>query len=868
MASPSRLYLPSTSGATGLSPTPSTEWDDTASLARVIPSLTKTSQAFATQTVTYATATANLDSLAKQYVFPLQVGTVFATSDTWKGRVLCLEGASNENLRSQCIIRVLNGTTVQATLLAADGSTGTSNPTSEWDATALTNRQVPRGTTVACAANYTSVAGDYLVIEIGYRKHAARSTTGSLRFGDNAASDLLENETSTTDLNTWIEFSGDLVPNTAVTSTDTATLTIVETVRFPTLFSDDFTNTAGTTLEGHNATWVKKSSTGAVITDVNSIRPGAGGVGIDYHLDTISAAGGEYSVYGNLVRRGTNVVAAGIKGRAVDINNRYTGLWTNNGSDAWVLEKRLSGSYTNLAYYFVGTTIDQVYAVELRITDGTKKVFIDGVERISSTDNALTAAGVAGVQFFEVGTVSNTSGAHLDDVFWRGPVSESTPKSATDTATLSITDTAAADSSYTDADTRSLSITDTASFTYPLSAGADSRVLTIVDTAEVSLAKQADDTRTLTSTDTAGASAAETSADTSALSIADTVAISLATADTSALTPADTSSLTAALASADTATPGIADTASAFSSASDTVTTTAGTLTLGSTSATINYGNTISVTPGTLTLGSTSATAGAGGSVTATTSTLTLGSTSATIQAGSSIAGTTSTLTLGSTSAVLSAHASVAATTSTLTLGSTSALAAVHGTVTTAKSNLQLGSTSATIQAGSAVTGTTSTLTLGSTSATMGGGASVAATTSTLTLGTTSASASGGSIVTATKSNLQLGSTSASMVSGETVVVDQRTLTLSTTLATISAGSSLAATTSTLALGSTSAVMSGGTAATVTTTASTLTLGGTSATNSAGSSVVALAGNLALGGTNATMTGVAVVAPPWVQGQV
>src|SRR5215217_386440 len=118
MASPSRLYLPSTSGATGISPTQAAEWDDAASIARVIPSLTLTNQAFVTQTVTYATATANLDAIAKQYVFPLLTGTVFSTSQTIKGRVLCAEGANASNLRSQCIVRVIasNGTTVRATL--------------------------------------------------------------------------------------------------------------------------------------------------------------------------------------------------------------------------------------------------------------------------------------------------------------------------------------------------------------------------------------------------------------------------------------------------------------------------------------------------------------------------------------------------------------------------------------------------------------------------------------------------------------------------------------------------------------------------------------------------------------------------------
>lgn len=212
MASPSRLFLPPSSAATGISPTADASWDNTASLARVIPSLTKTNTAFATQSNSGGLAsTTDLDVIYKQYVFLLPTGIAFATTQTVKGQVLAQENAAGNDVRSQCVIRVIasDGTTVRTTLLAQD----TAALANEWSDTALVNRKIIRTGPANLTAMYTAVAGDYLVIEIGLRKHS-NSTPGAgstlMRFGDNNATDLPENETSTADNNTWIEFSGDL----------------------------------------------------------------------------------------------------------------------------------------------------------------------------------------------------------------------------------------------------------------------------------------------------------------------------------------------------------------------------------------------------------------------------------------------------------------------------------------------------------------------------------------------------------------------------------------------------------------------------------------------------------------------------------
>lgn len=207
-----RLYLPPpTVGIIfPITPNASSDWEaGGASFVRALASRTKSNKAFANQNFVDTSATANRDSIIAQFIYALPIGTVFATTQTVKGRVLAFENTATHNLRSQCIIRVIasDETTIRATLLAGDLSTGTANPTSEWGLSAA-NRQMPRGASgVAIAANYTSVLGDCLVIEQGFRKHSTTNGNGSIRYGDNNATDLPEDETTTADNNSWIEFS-------------------------------------------------------------------------------------------------------------------------------------------------------------------------------------------------------------------------------------------------------------------------------------------------------------------------------------------------------------------------------------------------------------------------------------------------------------------------------------------------------------------------------------------------------------------------------------------------------------------------------------------------------------------------------------
>jgi hypothetical protein len=403
-----RLYLPPSSGATGISPAPAAEWENAGSIGRVVPSLIKTNTAPATQQVVDATATANRDVLFKQYVYPLPAGTRFSTLDTIKGRVLVFEAAAANNLRSQCIIRVIasDGTTVRATLYAGDLTTGTSNPTSEWN-TSQRNIQMPRGASVACAANYTTVAGDYLVIELGYRKHAAASTTGNMRFLDNNASDLAENETATTDANSWIELTTSFEPASGA------------------LFaSDTFTGSDGAFINYQSAgtpnSWNSAAGVGNGFK-INTNRAYGDTTAYQQSIHNNSPISDEYDVRADALNRGTGVA------NDIGLSARHNGLGSvsESGYSCYLrrstglceLYKISSGAFTLLsstANAGLVPAVGSITLMELRIRNDMKEVWVGGALILVSTDNAITAANKPGITQGNA-AANGSNGFHLDN---------------------------------------------------------------------------------------------------------------------------------------------------------------------------------------------------------------------------------------------------------------------------------------------------------------------------------------------------------------------------------------------------------------------------------------------------------------------
>lgn len=211
-----RIYLPS-SGAAAISPAFHGDWEDTSIGARLAGVTAPVSSAMSTVEFLDSGpgSLSNKDVLFRQYVVgPVSAQTIAAQTVKWQIRAQ--EGNSVNNMFTAIVIRAFasNGTTLRGTLLAL------TRDNTEMATAALTNRAFSATTTAVAVSD-----GDYLVIEIGAGGTPSGGGSGSfgqghdsrLRIGDAAASDLAEDDSSTTDDNPWIEFADDLFPAASTT---------------------------------------------------------------------------------------------------------------------------------------------------------------------------------------------------------------------------------------------------------------------------------------------------------------------------------------------------------------------------------------------------------------------------------------------------------------------------------------------------------------------------------------------------------------------------------------------------------------------------------------------------------------------------
>lgn len=82
-------------------------------------------------------------------------------------------------------------------------------------------------------------------------------------------------------------------------------------------------------------------------------------------------------------------------------------------SDTWDLVKANAASYTTLGTFVQSLTVGQTYTVKLEIREASKKLYVDGVEIISSADNAVTSAGHVALR---ASAVSSSTGGHFASI--------------------------------------------------------------------------------------------------------------------------------------------------------------------------------------------------------------------------------------------------------------------------------------------------------------------------------------------------------------------------------------------------------------------------------------------------------------------
>lgn len=170
---------------------------------------------------------------------------------------------------------------------------------------------------------------------------------------------------------------------------------------------DNFTDTDAVALESHTSpldatTWTEHGSYTGGLTDIRGNRARTGTVP-SLLYNSGSPATAEYTVevdfYVATVAASVRAVAGRIDTAAdtfyfAQIDMAGTGAWTVKlfkkvvGSNT-----QLSSAYTGPGNLTAGTTVN----IKLELLDSAKKVYVDGVEQISSADNAITAAGKAGI---------------------------------------------------------------------------------------------------------------------------------------------------------------------------------------------------------------------------------------------------------------------------------------------------------------------------------------------------------------------------------------------------------------------------------------------------------------------------------------
>lgn len=143
--------------------------------------------------------------LYRQYTsLALTAGQTITGGQALKAQYRCSQTSISNDMFVCMGIRVVasDGSTIQKVVLTVLGD-------SVEILTVLTNHVTTRN---SAATNYTTVAGDRLVIEVGLigTPVAGGSHSSSIRFGDDAASDLPEDNTTTTDLRPWVQLTDTL----------------------------------------------------------------------------------------------------------------------------------------------------------------------------------------------------------------------------------------------------------------------------------------------------------------------------------------------------------------------------------------------------------------------------------------------------------------------------------------------------------------------------------------------------------------------------------------------------------------------------------------------------------------------------------
>jgi hypothetical protein len=171
--------------------------------------------------------------------------------------------------------------------------------------------------------------------------------------------------------------------------------------------NDTFTESADTDLTSHTgetgAAWSAITSHTTPVIDSADDNVKGTGTGPRGAYASGVPQSAEYDVDAIITLSGGTDDFPGIIGRCSTSASTFYMARYNGPDGAWELYRNVNGSFTLLDSWPEALAAGDSRAVKLEIRNATKKVFIAGVERISSTDNTITAAGRAGVRLYAIG---------------------------------------------------------------------------------------------------------------------------------------------------------------------------------------------------------------------------------------------------------------------------------------------------------------------------------------------------------------------------------------------------------------------------------------------------------------------------------
>lgn len=173
--------------------------------------------------------------------------------------------------------------------------------------------------------------------------------------------------------------------------------------------NDAFTEASNTALTSHTSdsghTWSAQASTMTVLGGTGYVS-GDSGITAAFQISSVTPPAAEYDVT-IVCQHSANAGNEGVLARRTGSTTYYTAYCA---SGTMQLDKVVSGTTTNLGSWAGALANSVDYTSKLEIRDAAKKVFIDGTERISSADNAITAAGAVGIRGRSSGFINSISG--------------------------------------------------------------------------------------------------------------------------------------------------------------------------------------------------------------------------------------------------------------------------------------------------------------------------------------------------------------------------------------------------------------------------------------------------------------------------